>query len=196
MPTGNEFQDVRFGQQDQSYKQTDRDMSPGWDANVTSEGQQPTSGQYPNVYDRQAGSEPLGTSSEDNPFYYPQRVFDEIQCTGPGQSYVMTERESIGGEFNACHPGLELGKFTSADNIVPDTVPSKQFSSDKNGDPRALLQATRSEISQHAEINQLYGLNQPAATLGSHPWLRDELATPSETEPANAVPAKGMKVPA
>ena len=106
MPTGNEYESVTFGQSEQSYKGTDREMAGGFDKPST---------------------EPLGTPSEDNPFYYPQEVFDPIKCTGPGQSYVHTERESVSGEFGQCQPG-ETGPYPG-DNMVPSSVSSKQFSS-------------------------------------------------------------------
>jgi hypothetical protein len=193
MPTGNEFSDVRFGQGDQSYKQTDREMSPGWDKNVTAQGQQPTSGQYPNVYDRSAGSEPMGTESEDNPFYYPNRAFEYIKCSGPGQSYVTTERESISGEFTTCKPG-ETGPYPGTD-MVPSPTPSKQFSSDKEGDPKKLVRQATVSVNAHSDLMKAYGYNLPVATMGSHPWLRDELATQDETEPGNAEPRLELKIP-
>jgi hypothetical protein len=194
MPTGSEYQDVRLGSGDQSYKGTDREMSPGWDANVTAAGQQPTSGQYPNVYDRAAGQEPMGTESEDNPFYYPNRAYEYIKCTGPGQSYVTTERESVSGEFNMCRPG-ETGPYPGTD-MVPSPTPSKQFSSKMSGNPEELCESTRPGIEAHADLMHVYGYNMPVATMGSHPWLRDGLANTSELEPANAEPKREYKIPA
>lgn len=44
-------------------------------------------------------------------------------------------------------------------------------------------------------MNEAYGLCQPVATMGSHPWLRDELAYPSPAEPGNAEPYAAAKVP-
>lgn len=40
--------------------------------------------------------------ADDDPIYYPEKVFEEIPCTGPGQSYVRTERESVSGEYGQC----------------------------------------------------------------------------------------------
>lgn len=77
----------------------------------------------------------------------------------------------------------------------PKSAPSKQFSSDVNGDPEALCNSTRAGISKHAELNEAYGLTQPVATPGSHPWLRDELATPGIEEPGNAVPSRDLEIP-
>jgi hypothetical protein len=70
-----------------------------------------------------------------------------------------------------------------------------QFSQDKENDPRALLEQTRSGVEAHASLNAAYGLNQPTATLGSHPWLRDGLTVTNEDEAGNAVPTTNMKVP-
>lgn len=127
MPTGNESSDVRFGQNENSYNKTDREMSGLVEIQIGGPNASIPVGNYPNTFDLTAGSEPLGTSSEDNPFYYPERVFERIDCTGPGQSYVTTERESISGEFTTCHP-MDPGPYPG-NNMVPDNVPSKQFSS-------------------------------------------------------------------
>lgn len=71
----------------------------------------------------------------------------------------------------------------------------RQFSSDKTGDPQALLEQTRGSVEAHAALNYAYGLCQPVADLGSHPWLRDSLATPSEKEPGDAPPETGSDTP-
>jgi hypothetical protein len=72
---------------------------------------------------------------------------------------------------------------------------NSQFSQDKEGDPIRLLESTRPGIDAHASMNESFGLCQPAATLGSHPFLRDELANPTELEPGNAEPQQGLKIP-
>jgi hypothetical protein len=58
-----------------------------------------------------------------------------------------------------------------------------------------LLESTRSGVQAHADLNACYGLTQPIATPGSHPWLRDELATPTTDEPSNAIPNEVRGVP-
>jgi hypothetical protein len=73
--------------------------------------------------------------------------------------------------------------------------PERQFSSDVSGDPRDLLENTRPGIEAHADMNLAYGLTQPVATLGSHAWLRDSLADPGTSEPANAIPNQVRGVP-
>ena len=64
-----------------------------------------------------------------------------------------------------------------------------------NGDPKALLESVKPEIQNNSDLNYIYGLCQPIATLGSHPWLRDSCATTGEDEPGDAQPKSGMKVP-
>lgn len=66
---------------------------------------------------------------------------------------------------------------------------------EKTGDPVKLMESTRAGIQAHADLNEEYGLCQPEATLGCHPWLRDSLATVGEDEPGNAEPVKGQKQP-
>lgn len=190
MPTGNEFEVVMFGQSEQSYKGTDREMAGGVEPQIGGPLGPSSPGSYPRTFDREAGSEP--TASGENA-YYPDRVFEHIPCTGPSQSYVTTERESVSGEYGQVDPSMTLGKYSSGDNMVPDTVPSRQFSSNKEGDPKKLVR--QACIDSHSELNNVYGLHQPDATIGSHPWLRDELAVTSELEPGNAEPFAGMKVP-
>jgi hypothetical protein len=70
-----------------------------------------------------------------------------------------------------------------------------QFSSKMSGDPVELLESTRPGIDAHAALNESYGLCQPVATLGSHPFLRDELSSPTELEPGNAEPKSGLQIP-
>lgn len=70
-----------------------------------------------------------------------------------------------------------------------------QFTSKLSGDPIELLESTRAQINAHAELMQAYGYNQPIATIGSHPFLRDELSNPTESEPGNAEPTPRVKLP-
>jgi len=188
MPTGNEFTDVRFGQQDETYKQTDREMSGGIEPQIGGGLPAPSAGSYPLVYDSQAGSEPS------SPDLYPQRVFTAIPATGPAEDYT-SHGGSRGGEYGQVNPSMTLGRYYSGDNMVPDSVPSKQFSSDKEGDPKKLVRQAVDCINSHADLMNAYGYHQPVATLGSHPWLRDELTVTSEMEPGNAEPIPGMKNP-
>ena len=183
MPTGNEFSVVLYGNGDQSYKQTDREMSGGIEPQIGGPGNPLPSGNYPRTFDREAGSDPMTPSG------YPEQVFSDISATGPGQSYTQTERQSVSGEYgqsdgitNPLYPG---------NNMVPDNVPSKQFSSKMSGDPKELLQSARSGVDAHADLMAAYGYNQPMATMGSHPWLRDELTVTSEREPGNQMPSDG-----
>ena len=71
----------------------------------------------------------------------------------------------------------------------------RQFSSDVSGNPEDLLEQTRASVEAHADLNYAYGLCQPTADLGSHPWLRDSLADASEREPGNAEPQQDVKTP-
>jgi hypothetical protein len=192
MPTGNEFTDIRFGSTgDQSYKQTDGEMSGGVDPRMTGPDGPSSPGSYPRTFDREAGSEPLPTEGE---VYYPQRVFEQITCTGPGQSYVTTSREQVSGEYGQCDGQAPGGPYPGTD-MVPSPTPSKQFSSKMSGDPKELLNSARQGVESHADLMHLYGYNQPVATLGSHPWLRDGLVTPDEREPGNAEPSRNYKIP-
>ena len=68
-------------------------------------------------------------------------------------------------------------------------------SSRGTGDPKVLLEQTHQNIRDHADLNYAYGLCQPAAGLGVHPWLRDSFATPDEKEPGNASPTLADKTP-
>lgn len=77
----------------------------------------------------------------------------------------------------------------------PSAAPSKQFSSNKEGDPKKLVHQATQSINAHADIVSTYGYNMPIATLGSHPWLRDELADTTEKEPGQAQPNAGAKTP-
>jgi len=194
MPTGNEFVAVHFGQQEQSYKQNEQESRSGEYGNSTRQTEPaPSAGSYPSVFDRQAGSEPLATGEAQN--YYPEKVFQQIDCTGPGQSYVQSERESVSGEYDQAAPGNFLGKFTNGDDIVPEPVQSKQFHGDKEGDPKKLVRQATASIGHHSDLLKASGLRMPIATYGTHPWLRDELSTPGEEEPGQAEPDRDLKVP-
>lgn len=81
------------------------------------------------------------------------------------------------------------------DAMVPEPVPSKQFSSDVTGNPEELCRQTLPNIEAHADLNYTYGLCQPVSTLGSHAWLRDELSNTTEYEPGNAVVKDSIKTP-
>ena len=72
---------------------------------------------------------------------------------------------------------------------------NRQFSSKMSGDPRELLEQTRAGAEAHADLLESYGLCQPVATLGSHPWLRDSLTEPSALEPGNAAPDNQLGTP-
>jgi hypothetical protein len=109
-------------------------------------------------------------------------------------SYSQRTDEGVTGEFGTSLPSDPLPEFGG--DLVPTPGDSElQFSSDTNGNPEALLAQTQASIKAHAEMNACYGLTQPIATLGSHPWLRDELATPGTSEPANAIPNQVRGVP-
>src|SRR6266550_8881877 len=193
MPTGNEFTDVRFGSTgNQSYKQTDREMSPGIEPQIGGPDGPSSPGSYPRTFDQQAGEEPLVPTEGE--VYYPQKVYQFIKCSGPGQDYVQTSREQVSGEYGQCGEPPAPGPYPGTD-MVPSPTPSKQFSSDKEGDPKKLVHQARQSIDAHADLMQAMGYNQPIATLGSHPWLRDELANPTELEPGNAEPTEFLKIP-
>lgn len=120
--------------------------------------------------------------------------FADVRFGQSEQSYKGSERESVSGEYGQCIPQT-LGRFTSGDDMIPEPVPSMQFSSNKQGDPKKLVREAVDSINAHANLIDAMGYHQPVATLGSHPWLRDELANPTELEPGNAEPIAGMKVP-
>jgi hypothetical protein len=188
MPTGSEFSDVRMGSGDQSYKQTDREMSGGVDGQTTGPAGPNVAGNYPNVYDRQMGSEPTTPSN------YTERAFSGVSATGPKQDYTTSERQSVSGEYGFTDQPNLNGVFVS-DNMVPQPVASKQFSSKMSGDPKELLANAQIGVKAHGDLVSSYGYNMPTATLGSHPWLRDSLANTTENEPGQAEPLAGEKMP-
>lgn len=81
------------------------------------------------------------------------------------------------------------------DNVQLGGDNSFQSSSKMSGDPKELLQNAKEGVESHADLVNAYGYNLPVATLGSHAWLRDELANPSQEEPGNAAPEVNFKVP-
>ena len=89
----------------------------------------------------------------------------------------------------------QFGPYPGSELIPTPGDPSLQFSSDTSGDPRDLLAQAEAGVKAHAEMNLAYGLTQPIATLGSHPWLRDSVADPGTSEPANAIPNQVRGVP-
>ncbi len=179
MPTPNEFNDFRFSPQQDDYKQTameqkDRDFQMMNDVTGLPG---PSNGNYPRIFDREAGSEPV------SPDLYIDKVFSDVRMSGAPKS----------GEYGQV-TGQTLGNFVGTD-MVPSPSPSKQFSSDKSGNPIELLNQTKANVEYHANLNEAYGLTQPIAGLGIHPWLRDGLAGDSEDEPGNAQPKPGIRVP-
>ena len=98
----------------------------------------------------------------------------------------------------------EYGQVNPSDTYpaqYPENLPTQgepkewQVSSDVSVDPRDLLESTRSGVEAHADINACYGLTEPVAPAGSHPWLRDSLATPDTSGPAPAQPNQVRGVP-
>jgi len=67
-------------------------------------------------------------------------------------------------------------QFNASDKDNP------QFTSDKTGDPQALLEQTRGGVDAHAELNESFGLCQPVADMGQHAWLRDGLAKSGQVD--------------
>ena len=88
-------------------------------------------------------------------------------------------------------PEVPSGTYPALDGGYSET--NRQFSMRpefQTGEsiPEILQNSTKACIEDHASYNAVYGLHQPEATPGSHSWLRDALATPSEQEPGNAEP--------
>lgn len=121
--------------------------------------------------------------------------FSRVNFGGDGESsYERRSGQGRTGNFEQARPEAGLLPEYGSD-LVPTPSRSPQFSSDVNGKPEALLSSTKAGIQAHAELNQCYGLGQPIATLGSHPWLRDECAVTSTDEPANTVPKPNLGIP-
>jgi hypothetical protein len=103
-----------------------------------------------------------------------------------------------GGDFSPAAdappaPEVEAGAYPNVRNYGFDPMNSQftsreEFATEAQSVPEILLEQTKPSIKAHADLNESYGLRQPEATLGSHPWLRDSLADPSEKEPGNASP--------
>jgi hypothetical protein len=107
----------------------------------------------------------------------------------------------VSGEYGYDRRPADFETPTPTSGVYPDVFPysydanNSQFSQDKEGDPVRLMEQTRASIQKHADLNYAYGLCQPVADLGSHPWLRDSLATPGEKEPGDAPPETGSDTP-
>lgn len=187
MPTGNEFDAVYFGKQEQSYKSTERESRSGdfdvqGECSIAGPGKPVSAGNYPRTLDPVTGSEPHAGD------YYIDNVFSRIPATGPDSSYKQNEQQSIGGEFGPVRGQREGGRVTQGDNELPQPVRSKQFSSDVTGDPEALCQQTKPGITEHADMLYSFGLCSPVAGLGDHGWLRDSLTNTGQKQPGNESP--------
>ena len=97
------------------------------------------------------------------------------------------------GEYGQVQPSDTLHE--PGDDMVPNPVPSKQFSEGRSGDPKTLLENARQGVNDHADLIHDYGYTMPVATLGQHPWLRDSLAVPTEREPGAAQPNPEFAIP-
>jgi hypothetical protein len=89
---------------------------------------------------------------------------------------------------------VDAGDYPNVRNYGYDPG-NPQFYSKMTGDPISLSESTRPYVEAHGNLNEAYGLLQPVATIGTHPWLRDGLVTPDELEPGNAEPRQGVKMP-
>lgn len=127
--------------------------------------------------------------------------FQDVRCEG--NMSVERQQGNMGkaGEYQAQEwtgapeaPPVAEGNYPNVFNYGYDPGNS-QFSSKMSGDPIELMESTRSDVMRHSDMNAAYGLNQPVATIGSHPFLRDELANPGEPEPGNAQPFADAKIP-
>ena len=123
--------------------------------------------------------------------------FDRVNLGGksdPG-SYAQNTNEGTPGEFGTSIPSDPYA-LEYPENLPTQGPPKEwQVSSDVSGDPKSLLESTRSGVQAHADINACYGLTQPVAPAGSHPWLRDSLATQDTSGPAPAQPNQVRGVP-
>jgi hypothetical protein len=149
MPTPNDFSNVQFGAQQQDYKtsSTDSEQRPGIYGQVDdSTLPTPQSGDYPRIFDSGAGEHYIPT-----PGNYP---IDYTRVMIPGGA-APSEYGQAQGQTGGYYPGPD---------IVPDNVPSKQFSSGDNGDPRALAKASGASQSNFANLQEF--LNNNLETMG------------------------------
>lgn len=179
MPTPNDFSAVRYpstgasSQGDSTgtwYQQGEGPNLPG-----------PTSGDYPRTFDSNGGEHYAPT-----PGNYPVDITSDRNVVNGVNTDMTGSYGQVTNVSNDYYPGT---------NMVPSPTPSKQFSLDKESDPVKLMESTRPSIENHANLNESYGLLQPASTVGHTPWLRDSLANPGELEPGNAAPHQMIKVP-
>jgi hypothetical protein len=127
--------------------------------------------------------------------------FEDLRCDGNMSRERGQGKMGVAGEYQGqAWPGAPQGPEVPQDDY-PNLrgygfdADNPQFSSKMSGDPIDLMESTRADVQAHADMNAVYGLNQPVATLGSHPFLRDELSNPTELEPGNAAPFAEVKIP-
>src|SRR5437762_1349587 len=108
--------------------------------------------------------------------------YSDIRFDGSQSAEGQDSNLGTGGDyaFAAYAPATTDVMAGTYPNLAGPNPENRQFSSDKESDPIRLMEQTRAGIEAHASLNESYGLFQPVATLGSHPWLRDSLAVPSE----------------
>jgi hypothetical protein len=128
--------------------------------------------------------------------------FSDVRMDGGRDNSATRQQNNLGvsGEH-----GYDVHPLDQPPVVPADTYPNgfgysydpdnRMFSQDKENDPRALLEQTRAGVDAHADMNAAYGLFQPVATLGSHPFLRDGLTNPTEREAGNAEPFPTEKLP-
>jgi len=135
MPTPNDYSNVQFsGKAPEEYGQTEGPQGPA-----------PQSGDYPRTFDSGYGEH--YTPQEGN---YPQD-YSRITCSGTAPS----EYGQATGQISGPYPGSD---------IVAPNVPSKQFSSDHDGDPRALARASGESQGGFANLQEF--LNNSLETMG------------------------------
>ena len=100
--------------------------------------------------------------------------FDRVNLGGksdPG-SYAQNTNEGTPGEFGTSIPSDPYA-LEYPENL-PTQGPPKAMAGQQQCF-RAILkicmESTRSGVQAHADINACYGLTQPVAPAGSHPWL-------------------------
>jgi hypothetical protein len=188
MPTPNDYSRVNFGGSDSAGRQDGPAMEYG-QVQPSSTLPAPASGNYPDI---ESSNLTPSANYQEASGNYPD-VFSRVDLGGDNTSdYKARSSQGQTGNF-----GQAVGPNgpKASTNQVPNSVPSKQFSSDTNGRPEALLATTQASIAAHADLNLAYGLTQPVATVGSHPWLRDSCADPTTSEPASAAPDRVRGVP-